>query len=219
MNTVATDLLITKIFSVINKRKREGKIMTFCIKCGQPLKDNEIFCPNCGWRIENKNHSISQRNEMTGTNIENFFNNTNSNKTIVSPRSYRINIIGLLASIAIFLGNILPLFTDGVSKSQSISMMEIMMAMDEINILMIMSIVTIVLILMQFDILAIISCLVTSGMVFYKIVEINNMINDAIAANLGYGNVDYSNGIGYYLLLIGAFVLIGSLFVHRSNYK
>lgn len=32
-----------------------------CKKCGQKLKDNAEFCPNCGLKIENTNISNDQK--------------------------------------------------------------------------------------------------------------------------------------------------------------
>ena len=28
--------------------------MAFCMKCGQQLQDNDVFCPNCGAKVEVK---------------------------------------------------------------------------------------------------------------------------------------------------------------------
>lgn len=194
--------------------------MAFCIKCGQQLKDNDVFCPNCGTPVEKnkKMESSDQRivgyqdhifdtfSEMKNTTVD-YFQNDRSG--FIDKFIGQNNVVGLLACALILIANFLPFASVSLyGYSQSVSLMD--SGKDGI-IFLVAAIVTIVFIILKNDMLALIAGVITGGLGIYEILDTNSQLGSYAAY------VD--KGAGYYLLLIGAVLLLASVIVKKFVIK
>lgn len=194
--------------------------MAFCIKCGQQLKDNDVFCPNCGTPVEKnkKMESSDQRivgyqdhifdtfSEMKNTTVD-YFQNDRSG--FIDKFIGQNNVVGLLACALILIANFLPFASVSLyGYSQSVSLMD--SGKDGI-IFLVAAIVTIVFIILKNDMLALIAGVITGGLGIYEILDTNSQSGSYAAY------VD--KGAGYYLLLIGAVLLLASVIVKKFVIK
>ena len=192
--------------------------MAFCIKCGQQLNENDMFCPNCGTKVERKesHHQTDFQNQARNTfnDIKNtttdFVQNDHSgfmNKFIIQN-----NVVGLIACVIILIANFLPFISVNASNySQSVSLMDD--GKDGI-IFLVLSIITAVLIFIKKDTLALITGIITSGFGVYDILDTSYKLSD-----LGVYASYVTKEAGYYLLLIGAIILFASVIVKKFVIK
>lgn len=194
--------------------------MAFCIKCGQELKENDVFCPQCGTPIQKKesDNSFAQNAANMQEQAKSTFQDIKSTTTdfIHNDRSGFVdkfigqnNVVGLLACALILIGNFLPFASVSLyGYSQSVSLMD--SGKDGI-IFLVAAIVTIVLIILKNDLLALIAGIITGGLGIYEILHTNSQLGSYAAF------VD--KGAGYYLLLIGAVLLLASVIVKKFVIK
>lgn len=149
--------------------------MAFCIKCGQSLNDSDVFCPNCGWRIEQKSNSISQNNGNNSVNFDNTFHNNNFNKADILSQNKGINIIGLFASIVIAVGSFMPVYYD---RSGFQFRSDNFYSYAEFKwIILILAVVTALAIIMNNDVLALISGIFSSGLCFLEVINYHSYLS------------------------------------------
>ena len=196
--------------------------MAYCIKCGQELKADDIFCPNCGTAVEQSTNSQKQSFAQNASQMQSQAKNTlndiknttmdfisNDKSGFVDKFIKQNNVVGIVSCLLIILGCLLPFASVSVfGYSQSVSLLGD--GKDGI-IFLIASIITIVMILIKKDLLALIAGLITGGLGIYEIVYTNDQ--------LGSYSSMVDKGMGYYLLLIGAIVLIVSVLAKKFILK
>ena len=71
-------------------KNRGGNIVMYCKNCGKNLNQGEIFCANCGAKVENENNIIVRNNfdqniqNPTMSNVNNLDNNINQNQQVTT---------------------------------------------------------------------------------------------------------------------------------------
>lgn len=188
--------------------------MAFCIKCGQELNENDIFCPNCGEKVERKeNQQIDFKDQAKSTfqDIKNTATDfvQNDRSGFMNKFIKQNNVVGLVACVIILIANFLPFASVSVlGYSQSVSLMDD--GKDGI-IFLALSIVTAVLIFIKKDTLALIAGIITGGLGIYEIINTNS--------TLGAYSSYVTMGVGYYLLLIGSIALLASVIIKKFVIK
>lgn len=181
--------------------------MEFCIKCGQQINEGDVFCPNCGAKIEKNNSHQIHFQDQTKNTTHHFTQNNRSgfmNKFIKQN-----DFDGLIACAVIFISNFLPFASaSAFGYSRSVSLMDD--GKDGI-IFLVLSIVTAVLIYMKKDTVALIAGIITGGLGIYEIMNTNSQLG-AYASYV-------TKEAGYYLLLIGSIALLISVIVKKFVIK
>lgn len=188
--------------------------MAFCMKCGQQLDENDVFCPNCGAKVERKeNHQSNFQDQAKNT-----FNDIKSTATDFVQNDHsgfmekfikQNNVVGLIGCAVVLIANFLPFASvSAFGYSQSVSLMDD--GKDGI-IFLVLSIVTAVLIFIKNDTLALIAGVITGGIGIYEIIH--------TSSQLGVYASYVTKGAGYYLLLIGSIVLLASVVVKKIFLK
>ena len=187
--------------------------MAFCMKCGQELHENDVFCPNCGAKVEEKetpNYQEQVKNtfediKSTTTQFIQDKDTTGFGNKFIKQN----NIIGLLGCIIIVIACFLPFASVSVlSYSQSISLMSD--GKDGI-IFLVLSAITAGTILIKKDMIALIAGIITGGLGLYEIFD--------TVSSLGAYSSYVTKGAGFYLLLIGSIVLLASDIVKKFILK
>ena len=196
--------------------------MAFCIKCGQELKPDDAFCPNCGTKVTKKTNSQTQTFAENAAQMQDQAKNTindikNTTKDFISHDKTGFldkfvkqnNVVGIVACFLIIIGCLLPFASVSMlGYSQSVSLLSD--GKDGI-IFLVAALVTIALILIKKDLLSLIAGIITGGLGIYEIIYTNSQ--------LGQYSSMVNKGMGYYLLLIGAIVLIASVVLKKFILK
>lgn len=196
--------------------------MAFCIKCGQELKPDDAFCPNCGTKVTKKTNSQTQTFAENAAQMQDQAKNTindikNTTKDFISHDKTGFldkfvkqnNVVGIVACFLIIIGCLLPFASVSIlGYSQSVSLLSD--GKDGI-IFLVAALVTIALILIKKDLLSLIAGIITGGLGIYEIIYTNSQ--------LGQYSSMVNKGMGYYLLLIGAIVLIASVVLKKFILK
>lgn len=196
--------------------------MAFCIKCGQELKPGDAFCPNCGTPVTKKPNTQTQSFAENAAQMQNQAKNTindikNTTKDFISHDKTGFidkfvkqnNVVGILACLLIIIGCLLPFASVSMlGYSQSVSLLSD--GKDGI-IFLVASLVTIVFILIKKDLLSLIAGIITGGLGIYEIIYTNSQLGE-------YSSM-VNKGMGYYLLLIGAIILIASVVMKKFILK
>lgn len=196
--------------------------MAFCIKCGQELKPDDAFCPNCGTKVTKKTNSQTQTFAENAAQMQDQAKNTindikNTTKDFISHDKTGFldkfvkqnNVVGIVACFLIIIGCLLPFASVSMlGYSQSVSLLSD--GKDGI-IFLVAALVTIALILIKKDLLSLIAGIITGGLGVYEIIYTNSQLGD-------YSSM-VNKGMGYYLLLIGAIVLIASVVLKKFILK
>lgn len=190
--------------------------MAFCMKCGQQLQDNDVFCPNCGAKVEVKEtKETTNYQEQVKNTFEDIKNTTTQfvqdkdTSNFLNNFVKQNNIIGLLGCLIIVVACFLPFASVKVfTYSQSISLMSD--GKDGI-IFLVLAVVTMGTILIKKDMIALIAGIITGCLGLY---EIYNTI-DSLGAYSSY----VTKGPGFYLLLVGSIILLASVIVKKFVLK
>lgn len=196
--------------------------MAFCIKCGQELKPDDAFCPNCGTKVTKKTNSQTQTFAENAAQMQDQAKNTindikNTTKDFISHDKTGFldkfvkqnNVVGIVACFLIIIGCLLPFASVSMlGYSQSVSLLSD--GKDGI-IFLVAALVTIALILIKKDLLSLIAGIITGGLGIYEIIYTNSQLGE-------YSSM-VNKGMGYYLLLIGAIVLIASVVLKKFILK
>lgn len=196
--------------------------MAFCIKCGQELKPDDAFCPNCGTKVTKQTNSQTQTFAENAAQMQDQAKNTindikNTTKDFISHDKTGFldkfvkqnNVVGIVACFLIIIGCLLPFASVSIlGYSQSVSLLSD--GKDGI-IFLVAALVTIALILIKKDLLSLIAGIITGGLGIYEIIYTNSQ--------LGQYSSMVNKGMGYYLLLIGAIVLIASVVLKKFILK
>lgn len=188
--------------------------MAFCIKCGERLNENDVFCPKCGTKVE-KVEGNQENFQDQARNTFNDIKNTatdfvqNDHSGFIDKFIKQNNLVGIVGCVIILISCFLTFASVGAfGYSQSVSLMS--EGKDGI-IFLVLAIVTAVLIFIKQDIGALIGGIITGGFGLYEIIDFNSA--------LGAYSSMVSKGVGYYLLLIGSIFLLASVIVKKFVIK
>lgn len=188
--------------------------MAFCMKCGQEINDKDLFCPNCGAKIERSNATTSQFQDQAKNTLNNLKNTASQYvqkdpSGLIQKTTGKMNYIALAGCALIFLACFLPFASVSMfTISQSVSLMD--SGKDGI-VFIALTIVCIVLVFLKKDTLALIAGIITGGLGLYEIMSVKSQLG----AYVSYVNM----GAGYYLLLIGSIVLLAGVILKKFVFK
>lgn len=188
--------------------------MAFCMKCGQELNENDVFCPNCGEKVEKGGSTQSNFQDQAKNTFEDIKRTTtdfvqNDRSGFMDKFIKQNNVLGLLGCVIILLACFLPFASvSAFGYSESVSLMS--EGKDGI-IFLVLSVVTAVLIFIKQDMAALIGGIITGGLGLYEIINFH--------AVLGAYSSMVDKGFGYFLLLIGSIVLIASVIIKKFVIK
>ena len=162
----------------------------FCPKCGNEIKDNDMFCEKCGYNLP-----VSISVDETETTVSQNQAPPVSQQTSSSAAAKSINVIGVCASIAYALGAFLPFASaSAFGFSKSVSLMD--NGTDWI-IVMLFAIIGLGLSWLNKNIGVLLTGLLASGLAFLESTGFSSSSSSIL-----------SKGIGFYLLVIGAVGMI-----------